>query len=705
MRFCATTRLLVSMAVLGSSLSSDAQVPYSESFSLDDILALPVTAAPVVSPSGDRLAWVVEKRGRRNVWVAVRPAAARQVTSFDEDDGMLISNLSFSHDGAWLIFMRGGRVNNRGEVYNPRNLPDPVENVLWRVGVERGDAQPIETGRVGSPVLGPDGRLFFSRGTELWARPFPEGDAERLLTIRGSASNLTPSPDGTKLAFVSDRGRYGRGSYSFVGVFDFASRSVTYVFPNVEMDREPTWSPDGTRLAFIRIRIEPKSYRFTDFSDVVPWSIVVGDPETGEGDVIWSGDSGAGSYFQRTRGGSLHWAGERLVFPWEKSGWKLLYSIPARGGEPTLLTPGEHEVSSVALDAQRKTIIYSSNLDDVERWHLWKVDVDGGEPKQVTSGAGVEQAPSFLANGDVAYLEERADAASRIQLLVKDGEVRTLSSSAEGAAVFEQFKMPEIVSFSAPDGLRIYGHLYRPTGVLSVESHPAFVYAHGGCHAKSDPVFRSHIREGLFQYLVSRGYFVFAVNFRSGTGRGLRFREPPNYGGRGAEEVQDLVGAASYLATIPEVDTTAVAIGGWSCGGHMVTNALARHSNLYAAGVSYAGVGDWRVEMEMDSGDVMPFRISQRMVREDLAYESSGVAHLDSWTSPILFVHGDNDLNAAMWPTIEMTMHLSKKGVPVETLIFPGEDHGFFLHANRMRIAPRVWGFLDMYLSSAASSN
>ncbi len=202
-----------------------------------------------------------------------------------------------------------------------------------------------------------------------------------------------------------------------------------------------------------------------------------------------------------------------MVFPWEKSGWKLLYSIPARGGEPTLLTPGEHEVSSVALDAQRKTIIYSSNLDDVERWHLWKVDVDGGEPKQVTSGAGVEQAPSFLANGDVAYLEERADAASRIQLLVKDGEVRTLSSSAEGAAVFEQFKMPEIVSFSAPDGLRIYGHLYRPTGVLSVESHPAFVYAHGGCHAKSDPVFRSHIREGLFQYLVSRGYFVFAVNF------------------------------------------------------------------------------------------------------------------------------------------------------------------------------------------------
>ena len=91
-----------------------------------------------MSPSGDRLAWVVEKRGRRNVWVAVPPAAARQVTSFDEDDGMLIFNLSFSHDGAWLIFMRGGRVNNRGEVYNPRNLPDPVENVLWRVGMEGG---------------------------------------------------------------------------------------------------------------------------------------------------------------------------------------------------------------------------------------------------------------------------------------------------------------------------------------------------------------------------------------------------------------------------------------------------------------------------------------------------------------------------------------------------------------------------------------
>lgn len=703
------TRFLVLLTLFASIDLAAAQVPYSESFSLDDVLALPVTGAPVVSRFGEHIAWIVEERGRRNVWVAAPSVAARQLTQFDEDDGMLISSLSFNDDGTWLIFMRGGRVNNRGEVYNPRNLPDPVQNALWRVPVGGGEPQLVESGRVGSPVFGPNGNLFFARGTEIWARPFPMGEAKLLLTIRGSASDLAPSPDGTKLAFVSHRGRYGRGRYSFIGVFDHASRSVTYMFPNVEVDRQPVWSPDGSRLAFLRIPVEPKSYRFTDFSDVVPWSIVVGDPVTGDGKVIWTADEGAGSDFQGTRGGSLHWAGDRLVFPWEKTGWKLLYSIAGRGGEPRALTPGAHEVSSVAVAADGKTVVFASNRDDIERWHLWNVELDadgnGGEPRALTSGTSIERAPGFLANGDIAYLQERADAASRIERLTPSGEVDTVSSPAKGESTFARFQAPEIVSYAAPDGLRIYGHLYRPSERLAAKSHPAFVYAHGGCHSKSDPVFRSHIREGLFQYLVSRGYFVLAVNFRSGTGRGLAFREPPTYGGRGAEDVQDFVGAASYLATLPHVDTRAVAIGGWSCGGHLVTNLLARHSELYAAGVSYAGVGDWRVEMEMDSGDVMPFRISRRMALEDLAYESSGVAHLETWKSPILLIHGDNDLQAAMWPTIETTMFLRRKGVPAETLIFPGEDHGFFLHANRTRMAHRVWEFLETYLSSDVPSN
>jgi Tol biopolymer transport system component len=226
-----------------------------------------------VSPTGNTVAWVVEESGRRNIWVAAPLAAARPVTQFDEDDGTLISNLSFSPDGRWLIFSRGGRVNNRGEVYNPRNLPDPVENTLWRVPLDGGEAKPIERGQWGSPVFSPNGKLLFTRGTEVWSRPFPEGEAERLFTIRGSASSLRPSPDGTKLAFVSNRGRYGRGNYSFVGVYDLETRSVTYVAPNIEPDRAPTWSPDGSRIAFIRVPLEPKSYRFTDYRDTVPWSI------------------------------------------------------------------------------------------------------------------------------------------------------------------------------------------------------------------------------------------------------------------------------------------------------------------------------------------------------------------------------------------------------------------------------------------------
>ena len=87
---CLNKKSLVFISAIAlASGSSSAQLPYPESFSLEDVVALPVSAPPVASPSGDRLAWVVEERGRRNVWVAAPPEAARRVTvlASHEEDG------------------------------------------------------------------------------------------------------------------------------------------------------------------------------------------------------------------------------------------------------------------------------------------------------------------------------------------------------------------------------------------------------------------------------------------------------------------------------------------------------------------------------------------------------------------------------------------------------------------------------------------
>jgi dipeptidyl aminopeptidase/acylaminoacyl peptidase len=202
----------------------------------------------------------------------------------------------------------------------------------------------------------------------------------------------------------------------------------------------------------------------------------------------------------------------------------------------------------------------------------------------------------------------------------------------------------------------------------------------------------------LLQYFVSRGYLVLSVNFRSGTGFGLDFREPDSYGGRGGGDVQDFVAAAKFLKTdVVGVDPNRIAIFGHSYGGHIVTNVLAR-SDEYRLGISSAGVGDWVVEMEKDSGTFLPFNIPARNKIERLAYESSAISKIDDWgNEPILFLHGDFDQSAAMQQTIELYLALQKRGKTVDALIVPGEAHRFILRKNQLAYMRRVVDFVTKH--------
>lgn len=139
-------------------------------------------------------------------------------------------------------------------------------------------------------------------------------------------------------------------------------------------------------------------------------------------------------------------------------------------------------------------------------------------------------------------------------------------------------------------------------------------------------------------------------------------------------------------------------IAGHSYGGHIVSNVLAR-SDVYAAGIDSAGVGDWVVEMEMDRGVSLPFNIPQRLEIEKVAYESSAISRIDRWgNEPILFLHAEQDESAAMTPMIELYLALLTRGKPADALVFPGEGHTLKLRSNRDRYVEKIEQFLERWV-------
>jgi dipeptidyl aminopeptidase/acylaminoacyl peptidase len=188
---------------------------------------------------------------------------------------------------------------------------------------------------------------------------------------------------------------------------------------------------------------------------------------------------------------------------------------------------------------------------------------------------------------------------------------------------------------------------------------------------------------GMNQYLASKGYVVLAVNYRSGIGYGLDFREAINYGATGGSEYNDVMGAGLLMANRQDVDAKRIGVWGGSYGGYLTAMALSRSSDLFAAGVDMHGVHDWSAR----GGSVANPDLDPEKQREQmrLAFESSPMASVKTWKSPVLLIHGDDDRNVAFSQDVKLVEALRANGTPFEELIFPDEIHDFLLEEDWLR--------------------
>jgi dipeptidyl aminopeptidase/acylaminoacyl peptidase len=681
--------------LLGLLLACSLAFSSSPRFSLEQVMSAPFPSSLTAAPKGGAVAWVLDEHGARNVWIADAPTyAGHRLTNYHDDDGQQIDELTWTPDGRALVFVRGGDFETHRGDPNPASLPQGVEQAIWIAPIAGGAPRKITEGS--HPAVSPTGdRLVFLRKDEIWSVGLTD-DAKpaQLIHSKGQASHLRWSADGSKLAYVSTR-----GDHSFVAVYNVNTPSITYLDPSVDRDSKPVWSPDSKQIAFIRIpaatvAVGPRR------STSPPWSIRIADAESGTGRELWHASEGPGSVFHgMAADDQLFWgAGDRIIFPWERTGWMHLYSVSTRGDVPKPLnTPGDFEIENASPSPDRRTVLFSSNENDIDRRHLWRVSVSGENLTSLTPGNGIEWSPVETGDGaTIAMLRSDAKNPARASIKIGNSDPRDLAPNSIPADFpTSSLIVPQPVILSAADGLRIHGQLFLPPDTAPNQQHAAVIFFHGG--SRRQMLLGWHYMDyynnsyAMNQYLASLGYIVLSVNYRSGVGYGLDFREALNYGATGASEFNDVLGAGLYLRSRPDVDPKRIGLWGGSYGGYLTALGLARASNLFAVGVDFHGVHDWSAELTSDG-------LTLDAATARLAFESSPLASVNTWRSPVLLIHGDDDRNVPFHQTVALVEALRKQGVEFQELIFPDEIHGFLTEKRWIQAYHAAADFLGKHL-------
>lgn len=680
------TGLLLVMSATLTAQESD--------LTLDDLFATPKLTG--TSPS--RPAWAPDSKHFAFSWSEPgNPGRGLWVSTSDGKGLRLISNTASVsvRDIAWtdentIISLRG--------------------NHLWQTSLSQGEdlqLMPVKAG-AGSLSISPGGnQAAYIQNGDLWLADFSSKQNRQLTEIGiTSLSSLRKgrysraereigpgiwsgptykwSPDGKTIAFHSvDRREMRkvpfpdylaaetspnevRRSYPGdpneirrVGLLDVESGKITYLeLPNPSANQviDFNWSPEGTLLVD------------TASDTAVERKLFVVAPGESKLREIWRGVRESRMY--TSFGSAWHPDGKLVVFLSDMGDRYGLYTIdPSKQQDsPQLLTDPSYDVLS-APDITGDALFYAGNGVNPYEQHVYRLNMSGGDPEQVTRLAG--QNVGYPSPDGRHLVFRHSNDTSPPELYVvssQGGDATRVTHSPLPAFAKRSWAAAEYVNFpSLVDDYTLHARILKPGNMQPGKKYPVLF----------GPVYSNTARNRwagnyslIQQLLVKKGYIIVQVDSRGSNGYGRAFREEFLLG-FADQDIEDYASAVAYMESLDYVDPDRIGIWGSSYGGTLSVYSLLKKPGLFQVGVAAAAAVD---PVFFGTDDVAIVRTPQT---EPEVFERKAIKYAANLEDKLLFIHGMQDHVVPFKTTAALAEELIKQGKDFDFAFAPGATHGW----------------------------
>ena len=649
-----TSCLLILTVIAAVGAASEIESGTSD-FTIEAFLEVPVLSSPHLSPDGGRVAYlrsqidIAEEKRHRQIWMADTVGGGTRRISWGEDRPY---SLDWSPSGALsFISSRGGTPQvwiNPLDGSEPRAVTDLEQGVggYWwapdgrhlAVLAAKEDDDSDDDDEVAQEEKGDaegdagDWTVFDrledpEEFPQLWIVAVtdagPTDDEPRRLTSPPiNAQRAAWSPDGATIALTFNPRFSGLvDEDQRVALVDVASGEMTTISPSDRHASMASFSPDGRRLAYFMDR-EADFRAYLNLKDVV----------------IRDLPSGA----------------ERVV--------TALSRFSMDGGNSTPPRPAVWSEDGSTLYLE---IAVGTSLD------LYRIDAESGQLHQVTDLEGGLGGFSISA-GKLAYVESELHRPGSLWVReLAEGPALELDSTDDAVEGFNLAK-PAKMELAGYDGETVEGFLFRPPGGQEGVPLPTIIEMHGGPYSRYG---NSWSGRYPWHVLSHNGFAVFIANPRGGTGYGIEFRRGV-YRNLGTDDFADLMAAVDELVERGIADEERLGFTGYSYGG-LMTNVVVSRTDRFAAAVSVAGLFNFVSAMGQSNPQLLIDSYRQPWAGDlELLWQHSPASRAARISTPILIMHGQEDLPVDPRQSVEMFTYLQLNGVPSRLVLYPREGHG-----------------------------